>query len=159
MAQGRFADAADGFLRLNSEHCERFADLIAPRDIALHGVLTTLATCPREQLNREVVNGSSLKGFLAEEPEARRLLESFYEGRYGECLLLLARNRAAYRLDLFLSAHVDRLIEAIRQRGMIEYFSAYERVKLESMAKAFGTGCRFYRKRCYEIMKLSENLF
>ena len=213
-ADSNYAHAADFFLALNPDHLHfddhqsgqqqqqqqsssstassstNISELIAPKDIALYGLLCALTTRTRAELKQKVFPGAGsgggsggtssgrqskvtqksaegkakssaaagaasrpqaapavstqqqqigggFKSFLAEEPAARVIAESYRDGNYNECIGLLQRNKCMYLLDPFLSPHITTLIDCIRQKGMVEYFCAYKKVFIATMARDF----------------------
>lgn len=100
----------------------------------------------------KVLDSVPFKSFLETAPTIRELLQDFYCSRYASCLDHLARLkvlagslRAAYspqpqlELDFFFSEHVNFLFDKIRAKAIVQYFSPFVSVNLNTMADALKT--------------------
>ncbi|CAK7274453.1 hypothetical protein SEPCBS57363_006171 [Sporothrix epigloea] len=110
---------------------------LCANDIAIYGGLLALATMDRTQLQLNVLENSKFRAFLELEPHLRRAIAHFVNGRYAECLSILASYRADYMLDLYLHWHLDTLYSMIRNKCITNYLIPFSCVTLESMDKAF----------------------
>lgn len=55
-------------------------------------------------------------------------------------------------LDMYLCAHVDKLCQEIRSRGIIQYFHPYLSVDLHQMAQTFNTETASLEKEICELI-------
>lgn len=135
---GKYKSAAKSFLQASFDYSE-MPDLISANNIAVYGVLTSLATFDRQELQRLVLSSASFKLFLELEPQLREVLYDFYNSKYAQCLSALDRMKDALLLDLYLARHVDTLYNEIRKRALKQYFKPYTSANMHKMAVAFNT--------------------
>jgi COP9 signalosome complex subunit 1 len=121
-----------------------FADwvkhVISPRDVAVYGGLCALAEFDRSELKQFVIDeGCSFRQYLELCPDVREIVGDFYCSRYPSCLKTLTKLSGELAYDIHLSSHLSLLQEKIRSRALIQYTSAYLKLDLVLMAKAFNT--------------------
>lgn len=136
LATDQYKVAAKNFIQVSVDHCD-FPELLSPSNVAVYGSLCALATFSRKELQSQVINSSSFKLVLELEPQIRDIVFAFYESNYSKCLSLLQTLRDNFRLDVFLSPHVEKLYSKIRNRSLIQYFSPYVVADMRKMAEAF----------------------
>ena len=98
----------------------------------------------------------------------RELINDFYSSRYASCLnhldklkvlnygisvhvLIVAVLQPDLHLDIHLYDHVDSLYQRIRNKALVQYFSPFISVDMNTMAAAFNTSVQGLEK---EIAKL-----
>jgi len=86
-----------------------------------------------------VIDNATFKNFLELVPEVRELINDFYSSRYASCLKYLDKIKSDLQLDIHLHEHVENLYERIRNKAIIQYFSPFISVDLNTMADAFNT--------------------
>jgi hypothetical protein len=101
---------------------------VTASDAALIGALCTLASGDRADLRRRVLDSDTFAPVIAREPELRSLVEDFVASRYASALTRLEAMRPRLLLDIFLGPHAHTLIERIRRRALVQYFSPYSSV-------------------------------
>jgi len=116
-----------------------FNETIAPQDVATVGGLCALATFDRSDLKKKVIDNAIFRNFLELTPELRELINDFYASRYASCLKVLDKIKARLQLDIHLHEHVEALYQKIRNKALIQYFSPFISVDLNTMAEAFNT--------------------
>jgi COP9 signalosome complex subunit 1 len=140
MNLGHYHDAARYMLRFNGElPASEYSHVASPNDIAIYGSLVGLATLERQELHDKVLHSSGFRVILDYEPHMRKAVNLFYNGRYSECLSKLETYRNDCLLDVHLQKHVPNLFSRIRNRCIIQYFSPFSCVTLDSLSSAFGT--------------------
>ncbi|KAI8834300.1 26S proteasome subunit RPN7-domain-containing protein [Chytridium lagenaria] len=127
----KYRVAARALLEIPFELSSSLPDVLTPSDIAIYGGLCALASFDRDELKR--------KAFVETEPRIREVLSSFHNSNYNTCLKVLKSMKSELLLDLFLHSHVDALLESIRQKAMVQYFSPFLSVDITKMAVAFDT--------------------
>jgi len=132
-------NAAKKFLETTTELGETYNDVVAPQDVAYYGSLTALASFDRSELKKKVIDNPTFRGFLELTPELRELINDFHESRYTSCLKALDKMKNFLLLDIHLHEHIDSLYSKIRSKALIQYFTPYQSVDLNSMAAAFNT--------------------
>jgi len=135
----KYKMAARKLLETTFDLGNNFNDAIAPQDVATIGGLTALATFDRADLKKKVIDNVLFRTFLELTPELRELINDFYASRYGSCLKYLDKIKASLLLDIHLHEHVEQLYQKIRNKALIQYFSPFISVDLNTMAEAFNT--------------------
>ena len=135
MAQKKYSDAAIAFLAVDSGM--DVSTIISGNDIAIYGGLCALASIDRDQLQKKVLNSSTFRSYLELEPEVRRAITSFVNGRYSVCLSILEGYRNDYLLDIHLSSHVSDIFRLIRSKSIAQYFIPFSCVTLVSLNASF----------------------
>jgi len=138
LANRNYKNAAKNFISASGENAELTASVSAS-NVAVYGGLCALATFTRKELHDKLITTASFKQFMEQEPQLREVIFSFYNSAYGACLAGLERMRSACLLDMYLAPHVSALYTAIRNRGLVQYFSPYRSASLDKMAAAFST--------------------
>lgn len=95
MGVGYFERAAKYFLALDVQYADAYNDLASPGDVALYAVFCALATFPRPALKAQVVERTSLRGFMDYEPHTRELLDAFWNCDYKRGLEVLDKWRVS----------------------------------------------------------------
>ena len=130
--------AARKFLEVSTELGDSFMAVCVAEDIATYGALCALADFDRDELRRRVVEGgASFLNFLEFAPRIRGVVNDIFESRYGNALTVLGAMKGELQLDLHLKDHAVDLLEMIRSRCIVQYFSPYMSVSLGSMSTAF----------------------
>lgn len=138
LAKKNFKKAATGFVNLEYSHYQSIKGLITKEDIAIYGGITALAEFSRAELKALLWN-TNFKLYLEEAPDIQALLQYFYNSKYKELLNLLKKMEDRLRVDMYMSKSVDDLCQMIRKKSIIQYFTPYEVVDLETMAETFVT--------------------
>jgi len=128
-----------------------FNNVIAPQDVAIYGGLCALSSFDRAELKKKVIDNTVFRNFLELVPEMRELINDFYSSRYASCLNHLEKLRPEIHLDIHLHDHAESLYQKIRNKALIQYFSPFISVDLNTMAAAFNTSVQGLEK---EIAKL-----
>jgi len=81
----------------------------------------------------------TFKSFLELTPELRELINDFYASRYASCLKALEKLKPSLLLDPYLHEHVEGIYQKIRSRALVQYFSPFKSVDMNTMAAAFNT--------------------
>ncbi|KAL6079646.1 COP9/signalosome complex subunit Csn1 [Balamuthia mandrillaris] len=135
----KYKVAARKFLETNFELGNNFSDVISPQDVAIYGGLCALAMFDRRELKTKVIDNPTFKNFLELVPQVRELINDFYNCRYASCLNYLQELKGDLLLDLHLHDHVEALYQKIRNKALVQYFSPFISVDLNTMAQAFNT--------------------
>ena len=135
---GGFADAARQILQVRSPIEPRdLNNILSPSDIALYAGLLALAYLSRAELQDKLLLSQSFRQILDYEPNMRKALSLFYNGRYSDCLSMLESFRTDCLLDIYLQKHVPTLFSRIRSRCITHYFLPFSCVTLSSLESAF----------------------
>ncbi|RCI10716.1 hypothetical protein L249_5306 [Ophiocordyceps polyrhachis-furcata BCC 54312] len=135
----QYADAANSFLQVDSLiPPAAYAHVASPNDIAIYGGLTALATMERQDLQDRVLHNQAFRTFLELEPNVRKAISLFINGRYSNCLSILQSSRSDHLLDIYLHTQVTALFSKIRSKCIMQYFMPFSCVTIESLDAAFG---------------------
>jgi len=135
----KYKVAARKFLETTFDLGNNFTEVIAPQDVAIYGGLCALAMFDRAELKSKVIDNSAFKNFLELVPQVREMINDFYGSRYASCLNYLQQLKPDLLLDLHLHDHVASLYQKIRSKAIVQYFSPFISVDLNTMAVAFNT--------------------
>lgn len=120
------------------ELTNQFSSVLSAEDIALYGALLGLASLDRENLHSLVIDGP-FKARLELVPSIRDALRHYSLAEYGSCISILQNTvKKDILLDIHLHSHVNILMDMIRDRCIVQYFSPYSAVSLEKMGAVFG---------------------
>jgi COP9 signalosome complex subunit 1 len=135
----KYKVAARRFLDTTFDLGHQFNEVLSPQDVAIFGGLCALAVFDRSELKSKVLDNASFKNFLELVPQVRELITDFYNSRYASCLNYLQQLRPELELDIYLHEHVESLYQKIRNKAIVQYFSPFISVDLNTMAQAFNT--------------------
>lgn len=151
LRMGQYEDAARSFLHTPAAYAtsplpkDQTAgilfqkEIMTAHDLAVYGTLTALATLKRADLqNLALDSNKSFRSFLELEPQMRKAISLFVNGKYAACLEILARHRADWLCDPYLQQHVEILIRRVRQECVVLFFQPFSCVTLDEMAQTFG---------------------
>lgn len=138
MGQGNYTEAARNFLAADyATTPSDYSHVASPNDVAIYGGLLSLATMDRESLQSRVLDSQNFRSFLETEPQIRKAISLFVNGRYSACLAILESTRSDFLLDIHLFKHVKDLYAKIRSKCITQYFIPFSCVTLESLESAF----------------------
>lgn len=154
MGQGNYTEAARNLLLIDfATPPSTYSHIASPNDIAVYGGLLALATMGRADLQRRVLDNQSFRTFLENEPQVRKAISLFVNGRYSNCLAMLEGNRPEYKLDVYLSGHLDKLFSKIRTKCITQYFIPFSHVTLDSLGEAFAQPDHNLEQELLEMIK------
>jgi len=139
LANKKYKVAARKFMETTIDLGNQYNDVIALQDVAVYGGLCALASFDRAELKKKVIDSGSFRNFMELTPQLRELISDFYSSRYASCLKYLDKMKPSLLLDIHLHEHVEGLYQKIRNKALIQYFSPFISVDLNTMAGAFNT--------------------
>ncbi|ORX60362.1 PCI-domain-containing protein [Hesseltinella vesiculosa] len=113
--------------------------VLSANDVAIYGGLCALASMDRRALQDLLNTNTQFRAFLELEPQVREIMELFQSSKYAACFTLLETLKPTWKLDMYLSPHIDSIIQHIREKAMVQYCLPYSSIDLRSMAQAFNT--------------------
>jgi COP9 signalosome complex subunit 1 len=138
MGLGKYDEAAHSFLEVYSEiPLDAYNDIATPNDVAVYGGLLALATMDREKLHTRVLDNPRFRTFLEHEPQIRKAVSHFVNGRYSSCLAILDSFKADFLLDIYLHKHVQVIFQKIRRKCIVQNFIPFSCVTLDSLDASF----------------------
>jgi len=135
----KYKVAAKKFLETTFDLGTNFTEVLSPQDVAIYGGICALATFDRAELKSKVIDNGPFKNFLELVPQVRELINDFYGSRYASCLNYLQQLKPDLLLDIHLHDHVTSLYQKIRSKAIVQYFSPFISVDLNTMSLAFNT--------------------
>jgi COP9 signalosome complex subunit 1 len=136
LIEGQYKEAARKFLEVGIDLGGTFSSVIAAEDVAMYGTLCALASLDRPEIRKSIMENSAFKSFFELAPDVRSLVDNFFAGKYGACLVYLENVKPELLLDIHLSKHVTPLIAQITERIILQYFSPYSSVDMNRMASS-----------------------
>lgn len=131
-----YATAAKYFTDISPTIGDAFTSVTCLEDVVLYGILCSLASLPRQQLQHLATSASSLALFETQ-PNALQLIKHYLSGNYAALRRQLVRMEPVLLLDVHLSSHVAELFTRIRNKCLQQYLAPYSTVSMASMAAAF----------------------
>ncbi|ORX58618.1 PCI-domain-containing protein [Piromyces finnis] len=135
--QKNYKSAARIFTEIDIELNDINPEIIAPNDIAIYGGLCALVAFTRSELKNKVIENTKFKTFLELEPQILDLIKAFYNSKYITMLEILDSIKSSLLLDIHLKAHVEDLYKIINEKAFVQYFSPFQTVDMNKMAKSF----------------------
>jgi COP9 signalosome complex subunit 1 len=133
LAAGDFAKASEKFALVAKNGQVEWDSVLAPEEVSLYAAFLSLAVESRDQMVA-----------LAEHPEALELVPAAREcltqfGRraaYQTCWKMLDEEHVfdALKMDIYMAPHLATLQQMIREKCVLQYWQAYQRVELSVMA-------------------------
>ena len=151
---GKFAEAARYFPQTDSTApAHTYNDIVTPNDVAIYGGLTALATLERRALQARILDNAFFRVFLEHEPHIRKAITHFVNGRYSNCLTILAEHEADYLMDIYLARHVKELFGLIRRKCIVQYFIPFSCVTLQSLDEVFASNGQSIEKELVGMIR------
>jgi len=139
LEQGRFSEALSKFLKLDPGFTHQYHSILSAEDVAMYGGILALATLSRKDIYSNMLDSNaSFKERLELVPVLRDAIQHYTRSEYRSCLLLLYSLRPELDLDLRFHSHLDTLLEKIRDKCLIQFFTPYSVVSLQSLADCIG---------------------
>ncbi|KAJ2906191.1 26S proteasome subunit RPN7 [Zalerion maritima] len=138
LGTNNYEQAAQHFLKVNSESHNMYSNVASPNDIAIYGGLLALATMDRDQLQNRVLDDQNFRTFLELEPHIRRAIGMFVNSRFSSCLSILEAYKPDYLLDIYLQPHVKAIYSLIRRKCIVQYMIPFSCVTMDRMQEQFG---------------------
>lgn len=156
MDAGKFLQAASCFLDAEPGLGQSFNTVIISNDVAVYGGLCALATLSRKKLDKLVLKNSNFRTYLELEPQIRRAITFFINGRYTDCLNILEAYYADYYLDMYLHDHIDEIYHLIRRKSIVQYFIPFSCVSIDSLNEAFSSPGQNIEQELIAMIKSKE---
>ncbi|GAP90014.2 putative 26S proteasome subunit RPN7 [Rosellinia necatrix] len=153
----KYAEAANCFLDTgDASMCLPYKNVATPNDVAIYGGLLALASMDRDELQQRVLDNSSFRTYLEQEPQVRKAVSMFVNCRFSACLEILERYRSDYLLDLYLQKHVSNIFSLIRKKCIVQYFVPFSCVTLDSMNAVFAKPNENLEKELVSMIKSGD---
>jgi len=118
-------------------------ELVSYNTFVMYTVLTTLASLPRAELKKKVVDAPEILQVLGEIPYLGGLLNGLYSCQYRNFMASLLGIIDAMTADRYLSAHARYYWREVRVLAYSQFLESYRSVSLASMAETFGVDVAF----------------
>ncbi|KAG1189835.1 hypothetical protein G6F36_003583 [Rhizopus arrhizus] len=136
-APKKYRSVAEAMIDIPFEAGSFCSDTLSPNDIAIYGGLSALASFDRRELQTRLLNNANFKNFLGLEPSLYELIESFYRSKYTRCFEILNEYKQLLRLDMFMESSLDRLMQLVHEKAIVQYCTPYSNIDMRKMARAF----------------------
>ena len=148
-----YRQAAFSFLNVPNGLSDSFASILHVEDVAIYGTLCALATFDRSLIKTKLIDNENVRSMLELVPSMRELVNDFYSGKYGSSLSFLNSYRQHLSMDIYISRHVNAIIQKINEKAIMQYFSAFVSVKLPAMADALNTSVEKLEKDAAKLIE------
>ncbi|CAH0775969.1 unnamed protein product [Bemisia tabaci] len=112
--------------------------------IIRYTVLACMIALPRQELKKKLMHHGVMAQALHQQyQDLKEYFSSFYDGRYSDFLICLARVELEMKRDPLLFPHVRHYIQEMRLRAYKQILAAYRSLSLDYMAKSFGVSTNF----------------
>lgn len=139
LEQGRYQEALSKLLSLEAEFNHQFNSVLSAEDIALYGGILALATLSRNELYSSMLDiNATFKERLELVPLLRDAIQHYARSEYRQCLSLLYSLRPELELDVRFCSHLDSVLELIRDKCLMQFFTPYSVVSIQAMADCIG---------------------
>lgn len=135
LLENQYRVAAKNFLEVDMS-CS-FSSVLAAEEVAMYGCMCALATLPRADLRRQLLESKSFKPLIDLVPEFKSLASSFCNSDYGACLSQLHQLKPLLLVDMHMNKSAENLCTTISDLILIQYFYPYNSIDLRRMAEAF----------------------
>jgi len=149
----KYKIAARKLLEITVDIGDKYNEVVSQQDLATYTGLCALATFDRPDLKKRVIDNSTFKTYLELVPDLREAIFDFYSSRYAPCMKRLEKLKATLLLDIHLHEHVDSLYQTIRNRALVQYFSPFISVDMNTMAEAFNTSVAGLEKEICHLIQ------
>jgi len=137
LRQKNYKAAARIFTEMNIDLNDLNPEIIAPNDIAVYGGICSLLSFNREDLKTKVIENTKFKVYLELEPQIFDLINAFYNSKYITMIEILDNIKPNLLLDINLKYTVNEFYKIINEKALIQYFSPFQTVDMNKMAKSF----------------------
>ncbi|XP_063693381.1 COP9 signalosome complex subunit 1-like [Bolinopsis microptera] len=137
MSHNNYKNAARIFSNIPCDTWDN--ETISPLCVLVYASLCALASFNRKDFQKLLIENNNFKQYMDAQPTIRNFMFAFYNREYSVGLRALELLRSEFKLDLFLSPHVDNLFEKIRSESIKQYYSPYLTCDMNKMAEAFNT--------------------
>jgi COP9 signalosome complex subunit 1 len=131
-------EAEDG--QGQGEEGRTWSRLLAPRDVAVYGVICALASFDRGELRTRILESPIFAPYLDTVPQIKEAVHNFYNHKFTASLGALDALLPLLRADIHLQQHLATLYQDIRWKAMRDYTAPFSSLDLNTMAVEFG--CR-----------------
>lgn len=136
-SEDKYLSAAASFLLIPAGLGSSYNNFASSNDVAMYGAICALATMTREQLQKDCLESSTFRTYLELEPQIRKAISHFINGKYSTCLTIIEGYRNHFLLDVYLGEHTEKLLQKIRDRCIVNYCYPFAVVKLETLNEQF----------------------
>ncbi|CAO3682959.1 unnamed protein product [Rhizopus stolonifer] len=133
----KYRPVAEALIDIPFESSLSCNDILSSNDIAIYGGLAALSSFDRREIHTRLLNNANFKNFLGLEPLLYELVESFYRSKYSRCFEILNEYKQLLKMDMFIESNLERLIQLVREKAIVQYCIPYSNIDMRKMAQAF----------------------
>ena len=117
-----------------------YASVFSTEDIALYGALCTVAYTEHGELKMMLDPMSdryrkSFDEYLKTDTTARAIVDMVLDREYFKLFALIGNIMPKIRLDIYVSKHIDGIVDALKDNMICHYFVPFTKVSLQRMAE------------------------
>lgn len=146
--RGSYSGAASKFLAVSSVD----PSVMSMKDVVTYAGLCALATFSRSEMKSRVVDNKKFRERLEEVPAVREMILDSYSSSYSSCLQSLDNLEGTLSYDIHVHDHIKTLKTKIRKKAILQYFSPFAAVSLETMAQSFNSDVATIEKECAALI-------
>lgn len=154
--QRNYKSAARIFTEMDIELNELNPEIITPNDIAIYGGLCALISFNREELRNKVIENTKFKTYLELEPQILDLINAYYNSKYINMLEILDNIKPNLLLDIHLKSTVEDIYKIINERAIVQYFSPFQTVDMNKMAKSFNMTVQELQEKLVKLIASND---
>ncbi|OUM59264.1 hypothetical protein PIROE2DRAFT_15233 [Piromyces sp. E2] len=154
--QKNYKGAARIFTEMDLELNDINPEIIAPNDIAIYGGLCALISFNRTELKNKVIENTKFKTYLELEPQILDLIQAFYNSKYITMLEILDNIKPTLSLDIHLKVHVEEIYKIINEKAIVQYFSPFQTVDMNKMAKSFNMSVTELQEKLVKLIASND---
>jgi hypothetical protein len=135
-----YKSAAESFLHIiiparSEQHINH---LTVYEDIAVYTILCSIATFTRKDIKSKILDNLNFKIFLEYTMYMKKFLTDFMDGAYAACYQFLDHYKAKFKLDYYLSSHINTIYDLIYEKILLQYLVPYKTVDITRMTAVLG---------------------
>merc|ERR1719204_1814182 len=136
LKRGDFFLASQHFVGV--ERMGDFNRVLTARDVGVYGCLTAMASLDRKGLQIQILDRLTFQMFLNKTPTIKQLVLAMFHSKYNELMKGLDNITKDLQLDIYLAPVLEKLLQSIRAKALLQYFKPFSSMDLNRMAKDFG---------------------
>ncbi len=139
LVKGRYEQAINAFSKIgySSSNKVMLSCALSINDVAKYGVLCAITSLSRPSL-LQLTKNDNFREYLELEPLYRDLLSLVSQLKYKEAMVQFKLLLPELLLDCYVGPHCDKLTQKLKIVSVVGVFSAFQDIKLESIAEMLG---------------------
>ena len=136
--ESQYKIAAKKLLEIDGDLTNTPGSMLSAEDIATYGTLLAFLSLDRQEIRKSLLESNKFKIYMDASPSMRSITLDYFSGNYASFLSRIFDLRSQLLLDYHMRKHIDIILQLIKDKYLIQYFSPYNTVSIEHMANSFG---------------------